>query len=191
MELASAAVELNTDELLRVGFGLELKDKEQLLAARFPESPDDQAALSILQEPHKTPTAEDAEDAEDGDDGDDGGDDGDDTAVEPVDKLGVEVLDTEPEPRQSSPEMERKYKHERIKREKDAATQQQADREEAARQAEKIAAEAKKLDREAEQELLDLKWEAFAGDTSGSIRNRRWQQFRKQNPRCIRKKTQK
>ena len=187
MKYASSACELHCDEMIRVGLGMKLENEQELLAARFPDGPGGDVGSSMPQPPGKSPAAYGA-DAPAG-------------AADPQDEPPKGNSSTRP--RRVTPEVELQFKLDRIERDKAAAEKRQADREEAERKAAEKAQKAASLQpsegeasdepaenasmlqqsaREAECQRLDREWEAFAGNTSGAVHNRRWRQFLREHP---------
>ncbi len=188
MEFELSAAELNVDEHLRVGFGQELDNKQELLDMRFPDGPDDDAALSIPQQPREEAAA-------------DGAGTNTDT-VDPVFRQADEGAATEPQPQRITPAVELGFKLKRIKREnasrvppvQSTASPVQSIASKASpvlsiadKIAAVIAAQANESLSEEEMRRLDREWEDFARNTAGAIRNRRWKAFLEKHPGYIQK----
>jgi hypothetical protein len=186
IEFSKTACELTPDEVQRVALGQELKKKEELLAIRFPEKTLGHEAVP-LQPKRRGKSAADGVSPENAADirGDT---DGGSTAG--------------PQLKRVTRELDSQYVRDRVMAEKAEAEQRQAARECAAREAAAKAmavaeaatkgaqladavpkaAELREAAREAELHRLDCEWEAYAGDSEGAIRNRKWLKFRQQHP---------
>lgn len=174
MKFADSACELNVNELHRVTFGQELENEDEILSMRFPEGPDDHAALSIPQIPREDPpNVAEAQLA----------------ASESTTTAGTSDAPVPPPHAAVARASELKFKHARVKKEKEKTEQQQAARVEAARQAAQEAERQQRMANEAYLNQLDKEWEAFAGDSVGAQRHRKWLRFRKRYPNYFLKKS--
>lgn len=168
IEFESAACELSLDEHLRVGFGQELPNKQELLEMRFPKGPDDHAALSKPQAPREEPAANGA--------------DGDTGAANSISEKTFGNPSAKTNSLRITPAVELQFKLNRLKRENGSPVEKLRERMAAlkARKANELLSE-KGLRR------LDRKWEEFAANTTGAIRNRLWLEFLQQYPGYVTK----